>query len=248
MKAEYGGLKRFIREHCTDEVKFVRKHGGDDIFSHISNLAPATEIESPKEDSTFKEGRNESYWKAFSNPNIKKGLLLDSSNGHLIIANNNDLIPETFIRIEKVTQDEYRQMAKDFLEGLDDSKKSEFQQAFSFDDFWPYWSTLLRKYRSDGILKDWLKWRDDNVQNLFEKRLLATKMPSNVIDNAIHELKHSLEKQIKPKRPHDSIHKQPESINESLRSVIHEVIDRMSEEELRRIWLPVGLLSDVVKK
>lgn len=251
MKSEYGGLKRFIRQHCAGEVEWVRKRGGDDIFSHVSNLDLAREISHDKEVSNYKEQRFENPWKVFNNPKIQRALLLNTTNGQLHVANTGEPIPENFILVEKITREENGQIARDFLAELDEDKRNEFSHvlsAFSIDDFWPHWSALLRKYRSDGILKRWLKWNDAKVRDLFESRLRKAQLPDNVVNEAVNTLKHSLEALVKPKPPYEPIERKRESINASLRDAIHAVIDRMSEEQLRLISLPIGLLSDELNR
>ncbi|MDT5061713.1 MAG: hypothetical protein QOH63_2172 [Acidobacteriota bacterium] len=247
MKNEYGGLKRFIRERCAGEVEWVRKKGGDDIFKHVSNLQPAREIESVKEGADYRDERFESPWKVFNNPKIKKGLLLDTTTGQLNVRNDGEPVPENFIPIEKVTQGEHRQMAEDFLAELDESKREEFRQALAFENFWFHWSVLLRRYRNDGVQKKWLKWSDTKIFDLFESRLRLAALPDNIIDNAINILKHSLEQLVRPRQSYDSTSRRLET-NDPLRNIIHLVIDGMSEEELRRIWLPIGLLADALKQ
>src|SRR5207237_9228033 len=38
LKMFFGGLRRFITQYCSDEVVWVEKKGGDDVYVHASKL------------------------------------------------------------------------------------------------------------------------------------------------------------------------------------------------------------------
>jgi hypothetical protein len=247
IKARYGSLRRFIDRYCAEEIKWIGKSGDNDLYTLKSN----TESFGPPDNATTSPSRTEesvnSFWKVFNNPKVKEGLILNTSTGDLGIGNDNEPLPEQFIQVEKVTSEEYRRIAFDFLPKLADSKRSEFRQVLSIDDFWPNWSLLVRKYRRQGVFREWLKWRDDKVCEIFQNRLKG-QVSEPICEQALRNLRDSLQKAPKPTRSKPSTDRSLDKRDGDLRRIIHAAIDKMSDEELRLIRLPVGIVADLLNQ
>jgi hypothetical protein len=247
MKAKYGGLKRFITEYCFDEVIWLRKRGADDIYSRAINTS-LKKIEPPEEFVQVAQDSLESFWRAFSNPNTVYTVVLNKITGELSLKKNDEPVREPFIRVEKVSREEYRQIAWDFLPQLDEAQRIEFRQSLSLDDFWPHWSALINKYKKEGVLDTWLQWRTERIRTIFENRLKLADVTSTVTEQAVNQLtqppkKRPLSHQARATR--DDIEKNIDE--DQLRKIIHTAIDKLSLEELRRIWLPLGIITDILK-
>lgn len=253
IKATYGGIKTFITTYCSEELEWIGKEGGRKDGNDIVALRSSPGLAERPEPATATpsheyESRN-SYWRVFTNPKIKERLILNKFTGDLEIrGDGQEILPEPLMLVEKVTSEEYRQMARAFLPQIeDDTAKSEFIQALSFVDFWPSWSALMSKYRS-GIFKAWLTWRDAKVYEIFQERLKAHDVPELITSKSLTTLKESLHwkpsrtSQPKPPRVYTN------DTNSELREIVHAAIDKMSDTELKLIWLALGVVSDLIKQ
>jgi hypothetical protein len=245
MKRLYGGLKRFIQEYCGDEIVWLRKNGGDDVYGHVAT--EGKEARTSKSSAPQKSEFQDSVWTVFSNPNLERQILLNKETGELIVREPGDSLSEPFVVIEKITREEYREMAWQFLPKLTEPQKNDFRQALSLDNFWPHWSAVLWRHKTDGIFDQWLKWRADQIVNLFEARLARAQIPDNLSSVAVRELKRKPPKPSSLREPRHIGVKNTRDSEGRLRLLVHNAIDRMGEEELRRIWLPLGTLADLLK-
>jgi len=246
MKRTYGGLRKFIEEYCANEVSWVRKNGGDDIYKHISRLSEATNIEPTSNSSTTEQSNPPDYWKAFSNPNTKEVVVLDINGGQLSLGTADSTLREFQISINKISRDEYKEMAWRFLPQVAEPLKNDFRQVLSLDDFWPHWSALMWKYKHQGIFDEWVKWRNREILSIFETRLRLAEISSDIVAKAIAHLRQR-SKKVSPltsTRTTSATRHLPVS---QLRKLIHEAVEKMGDEELRRIWLPLGTLADALK-
>src|SRR6266542_1445398 len=109
IKAEYGGLGAFIRRHCSDQIVWIRKRGGDDIYACKGSEAASAEA-SPRSGDT--------PWQALTHPNSHSDLALDSGSGTFRVVAAGSQMPEGFVLVEHVSRDEHREIARRFLEEL----------------------------------------------------------------------------------------------------------------------------------
>lgn len=248
---ECGGLKRFIENNCKDEVVTVRSPSRLDVYVHVSHIPLGVTLESQRDLRQTSQEQSESIWRVFSNPNLTLEVLVNSKTGHPTISSDGESIPESFIKIDKISREEYRDMAWRFLPVVNESRQAELREALDLEDFWPRWANLVNKNRADGTFERWREWRKEHIIQLFENRLKSANLPEQIIEKASTAFKESQEraprtKQLKP-TGRGEVTKHNTSVY-SLRDIIHSAIDRMSEDELRRIWLPVGIVVDIISK
>ena len=75
IRSRFGGLRRFIADHCGGQVIWINKHGGDDIYVHADSANGAPQPQEPPDP----------VWAAFTNPNYAPTLTIDRSSGTLTI-------------------------------------------------------------------------------------------------------------------------------------------------------------------
>lgn len=248
---EYGGLKRFIENNCKDEVVTVRGRGRLDAYTHVSHTPPGVTSESQRDLLQIPQGESESIWRVFSNPNLPLEVLVNSKTGRPMISSDGESVSESFINIDKISREEYRDMAWEFLPVVNESRQAELRKALDLEDFWPRWAKLVNKNRADGTFERWREWRKEHIIRLFENRLKLANLPDHIIRKASTAFKESQEYVHRMKQPKPTGGGELTKHNSgahSLRDVVHSAIDRMSEDELRRISLPAGIVVDIISK
>lgn len=240
---QFPGLKRFIQAYCADRIVRIGDHGGDDEYQFVpeGETAPTIPLRAPLDP-----------WTVFQYPTADGELYVNITNSNLEVRENSDASSEGFALIPKVTREEHRAIAQAFIERIDESKRWEFQQALVPEHYWPPWSKLVNKlpYKSD-----WNTFRFDRLCELFRVRLrghgLNETLVSAGLNHLLREKKSSSERA--PMTEGSShllrtdFHNAEGSPN-SLRAVIHAAIDGMGDNELRRVWLPLGDVLDALKR
>lgn len=266
----YGGLNKFIRAFCSQDVAFDRA-GEDYIYTLKSEDSDANHTDTPKE-------RQLSVWLAFSNPKNSSPLLVNNLTGELLVGDADDTAAEGYTQLPPLTSDDYRMIARDFLPLVtDEALRDELQQDLLADDFWSTFSGHLREHRE--AFTAWGAWRIQKVLELFRTMLGEAGLSGETVDLAVEHLEQSRVKKPKPPTPQTSrapllkIHptnrppgrgannapsirnytRQPttpeaEAPPSALHTAIHEAINTLSESELRRIWLPIGAILDALNK
>lgn len=247
LKTTYGGLKKFILNHCADSLQWSHKHGQDDIYTHGTEPGRETAIiPSPSRPLTDVE-----LWQAFSKPSSPTVIAVHAETGELTIVPSDSSVDAGFIRIDKISLDEYRSIAQDFLPKINSDVRGQLQNALTARNYWPQWSAVLNRHRSDGIYETWMQWRGEKIIDLLESRLRRVNLPEAIVEGVVRRLT-SYSAKVATRR--NTLH--PDTLHNlasahagvNIREIVHRAVDLMSEEELRRIWLPLGVLIDVTGK
>lgn len=127
-------------------------------------------------------------------------------------------------------------IAREFLQRLSDpALRSRLEGALG-SGIW--WVEFLRISRLEGLDKDWIKFRRARLSEEFERALLAIGVPVSAAAGAWSP------STLRTPRPMTGAGLLPD---EQLRKALQRVVGRLSQEELRRIWLPVGIVIDEVQ-
>jgi hypothetical protein len=249
LKLAYGGLRHFISTYCSESVVRTPTDGGDDVYSLI-------------------DGAESTPWDAFNNPSIAAQLAVHASTGELHVVESETPLPDGCVAVGKLTREDYRDMASRFLEFLPQDARPQFEEALTHDNFWPRWTSVLRHHSSEPVYRDWGSWRLTEITRLFTQRLVDAELSPDVITAATTNLTQSRDKTLLARRqsaPSSQAegrkpdNRMPSRLGEqkdrwtrtdgpSLHDLVHTVIDRMTEDEVRRLWLPVGVVIDAVNQ
>jgi hypothetical protein len=244
LKTEYGGLNRFIRTYCGQEIKFLGKRGVDNLYTHKDSQNTNAPLYTKEAEA----------WKAFSNPKVELVTIIDRHSGKIDVAPSSQTeFKDGWISLGKISPEEYRSMAEDFLTRLPPSSgKEQLQNTLKISDFWPRWSLTLNGLRAEGIFKDWLSFRIQHIADMFEQRLSQLDLSTEVLERARHSFKESRQPVVRQKADWVREPAKREYVDPrqppGFRTVILQSLNSLSDEELRRIWLPVGVLLDVLKR
>ena len=237
MRSQYGGLKQFIYQYCEGQIIWVRKTGADDVYVHISNVNKGN---LPSRDSSSLPLRSgESFWKAFSNPENGRELIIDKHSLQLSVKDVDAPMPEGFSNLEKLSREDHRKIAKDFLSSIESSIEShlklQFEASLKEDDFWPNWTKLVNEHKDDGLYSRWLKWRQEQILKLFQDRVFAIGLSEDKVFQVHRVFKDSGVRTAPSKSTISTV--PPSHFTQSrqgLHDIVHIAIDNMTEDELKK--------------
>ncbi|HEU4711319.1 MAG TPA: hypothetical protein VFS76_07120 [Pyrinomonadaceae bacterium] len=247
LKNEYGGLHKFINRYCREEIAFLGKRGLDNVYAHRNSEHKS----SLSYNSSGSHNSNVDAWRAFTNPKIHLIPLVDIRSGDIDVAlPSQPELKEGWIPIEKISAEEYRLMAQDFVATLPSSEaKNQLQDALTIQDFWPTWSLMVNRHRVGGIFDQWVAFRIAQIREIFTERLSQLNLSEAVFNKALHSFRASRGQVARQKPPQESYKKEsagPRS-TPGVRNVILQAVSDLTDEDLRRIWLPAGVLIDALK-
>lgn len=242
---DYPGLKRFIQTNCAGRVVRVGEQGGDDIYQYVAAGEVPPSAASPHHAPTA--------WEVFQRPGAEGQLGVNPATGELRVASDEPASWGDFKVISSVTPDEHRAIAQEFLETVDDASRLELQQALAQENYWPQWSQLMNQ---KGQYKPtWAGFRFDKLCDLFRARLRAHGMSDALLGTTVENLLQEKREREKPSRESGASvtlarlplgeRKRPSSVD--LRAKVHLIVDSMSDNELRRLWLPLGDVLDALR-
>ena len=241
----YPGLKRFIQTNCAGRVVRVGDHGGDDVYQCVAEGDAPPPAAVPPTIPTA--------WDVFQRPGAEGRLAVNPATGELRVALNEQASLGDFAVIASVTPAEHRTIAQGFVEKVDPVSRLELEQALAQENYWPHWSRLVNQ---KGVYKqDWVTFRFERLCEVFRARLRAHGMNDALIGTG---MEHLLQEKRERERPLKEIaasltsarsplsgRKQPSSAD--IRAMVHAAVDSMGENELRRLWLPLGDVLDALR-
>ena len=244
LKLQFGGLRRFIQDHCSDRVVYVRAQGGDGVYAHLSKAGTKAPSES-------KPTSTPTAWATFVDPNVHSQLAVEPVSGSLHVYVASGKPEEKLIPVRKISIEEHRVIAKEFVPLIPIASQSPFESALSEDAFWPKWTAAFKTLTDREIYTKWMKWRYEKIVGLFEERLRSAGLSDDAVTSAISELQKS--KQVKlasTKSTAAMVSTTPRgSLDYSLlRELAHSVINSMGDGDIRRIWLPLGAVADALQR
>jgi hypothetical protein len=257
-KQRFGGIRRFIDSYCSN-IRVSGKSGMDYVYSHARYL---NESFTPVHDRDV----HVSPWKVFTYPFSEYRLFFNPQDNSLVIIEPSTDIGEGLVEISKVTEDEYRQIAADFLKHESPIEAESLRQVIVQPNFWmPFTNAIKESLGYEGFGK-LISWRLERLKEIFRERLSSKGIDQDKITEVfryLNKVRKGRPNHLKPattainqarlERPGYSSprlrnkHILSESVPIQLRKIIHACVENMSEEQLRQIWLPVGMVMDFAR-
>jgi hypothetical protein len=241
LKSKYGSLRQFIERHCGDEIVWVGKRGADNVYARVG----ANSLDN----NTSESSAGETLWKAFSNPIVELHVILNRNTGDVSVTSSATVPSGEYLPLQKVSKDEYRLMCEQFLPRVSDLEiEAQLKNALAQNDFWPAWSNVVNRYRYKGVFSEWLDFRREHILEILKSRLKALNLsePANErILNSFRQKRHLTS--AAPLRRNEVL-KPDRRPRAGIRRVIGDAITSLSDEDLRRIWLPAGVLIDALRR
>lgn len=229
---EFGArsLREFI-ESNVDGVLVVGRSGMDVVYgtsvSKDNSPAVAAKAE-PVADA----------WRAWVSPNSPYALAFKIANGNPVLIKRAANVPEGHVRIKPTTVEEHRAIARDFLNKVAEPAQDTLRAIVELpdDQWWRRWLAELKKL---GDLTTWNSFRHMRLRELLKDRLA---------DSALGETARSIAAENVGQRSQPRLKKRdrvPQARND-VRAVVAAVIEKMSDDDLRELKLPVGLVLDIL--
>ena len=261
LRASYGGLKHFINRYCSKYVRIAGKYGPDDVYNYFDEFeqdAPAPSQSTPLNSPLPVVAIEETGWKAFSSPSSQAFLWANISVGEMRVAFTEEgLDTNQWKQVPKTTTEDHRLIARNFLLQIEETDRPQFQQILLTQEFWDAWFHGMQSFSHGKYLRHWLSFRFTQICELFLDRLKALNVPEELRLSMLQSLKGSKTKHNVSSVVSASNVLQPMTKTSelpaanfspvSLREAIIKVIHSLSEEELRRVWLPIGAFADAVR-
>jgi len=199
-------------------------------------------------------GKTITFWAAFTNPNRDNRLALDKATMQLVIVPRGKRIQPPFEDLPKVTLEEHRKIAHEFLAQVDLPDRQYFQQIADAPNSWPQWFWHIRNDGGGKYFNAWLNFRTEALRKTFEERLAKLGLDQTAAAPLIDKLLES--KQRKPRQSDPSVgftrssapynrkttSKQTPTSENEIRRLAIIALSEMTVDELRRLWLPLGAI------
>jgi hypothetical protein len=245
---EYGGLRRFIQQHCTDKVRWVGKHGLDDVYAAITGaLSPEEAQPTPAPNA----------WRALTNPTSSFSAFANPKDGALKVLPNQEEPPLGLVLIPKITPQEHRAIAQAFLSKLAPADRGTFEEALSSENYWHRWVRQTNTLEGGKYRSGWIIFRRDQILELLKAKMLAAGIDAPVAELVLQKAQDSKETnplatgaplftrhdgRTRPSLPASRRFRQ-----DDLRRLAHQAIDLMGEDEIRKLRLPLGAVIDALR-
>jgi hypothetical protein len=247
IKLEYGGLQSFIKQHCQGKLFWVGKNGPDDVYTTVQPATPETNLNTSEQISA-------PFWQAFANPERNFIPVINLASGSFASVPNGQTPPAGFVEVKKLTEDEHRTFAKEFLLFVDHQDRAILGPIVSKNNFWPEWSERITVQAFGRYRSKWLTYRFHRILNSLEARLSELGISEQMRLGILEKVKESKDPRRNAERA-EAANRAVSSVAMSqisgnlseLRQLAHKAIDSMGEDELRRLWVPLGAVGDVLK-
>ena len=243
-RLKFGTLRAIVEKLCATTVGIIPPNGpGDVYYVPASMLGSAIAETSPKEAPA-------AFWKAFTTPSSSSTLCFNKESGEFRLKLASD--PESplpWVVVSPATTDEHRKIASDFLVEMAPSDRSAFEDILKSQNFWRPWVDRLRTFEQGKYLKTWATFRFNKLCDLYLQRLKSLAVSDEAAAESLGRLKAlktAAHKQAKPAATGSPV--APPSSGLSLRRLAIAALEAMSDDELRRVWLPLGPVADAIGK
>jgi hypothetical protein len=251
VKAQFGGLRRFVREHGDGQIEFRGNRGGDDVFA-VPGAAPLAGLVAAAASGPMYLRA----WHAITKPGDRDIAAVNASTGEVVVVGANGQVPEGYRRVDGLTEKDYREMARTFVSAIDGANSHELESVISTDgNFWDAWLQAISKA---GLARDWRKWRLQRLEAIVKDKLIAAGVPSEETGAIWSRLREATRKSrtaasasgggVAPQRFDAGARSLATAAGSAsqIRTIAHLTIDRLGESELRDIRFPLGAIADVL--
>ncbi|MEB1182509.1 hypothetical protein VDP30_14090 [Xanthomonas campestris pv. campestris] len=222
-------LRAFIVDNLPG-VGVVGRRGLDPVYGVVSASTPAS--------------KDENLWRIWSSPGSPYALTLSPRDGRLEAIERDGVSSEGLVKLNAPTAEGHRQIARDFLVHQFQGASSEMEPLISNRVHW--WQQWMKEVKKRGLSASWGQFRFHRLLALFRSELANHGVEAEVEDSAIIQLRGSMT----PDGPEMRI-SEPLAASDSLsqlRQIAISAIEKMSEEQLRGMKVPLGSVLDALKQ
>ncbi|HGM4946146.1 hypothetical protein I5T87_08815 [Stenotrophomonas maltophilia] len=221
-------LRSFITDNLPG-IGVVGQRGLDPVYGVTS--------------SSGAESRDENLWRIWASPGSPCSLVISPHDGQLGVVGRTEAAPEGGVKLSAPGVEAHRQIARDFLEHQFQGASSDLEPLIGSGTHW--WQQWMKEVKKRGISASWGQFRFHRLLALFSAELASRGVVGAAEGAAIVQLRGSMQGET------SSIHtSEPQTGSNSLsqlRQIAIGAIERMSEEQLRQLKVPLGSVLDALK-
>ena len=240
VRVRYGTLNRFLQDECKDLLVWETKNGGDDVYRSLVSGKAAS---APPPEAT-----PSTLLRVFTNPSLGQGFVYDGSEGRLRVvpAHEGQAISALFYK-------ELREIAERFVAVLEGDERTQLVAVLELEDYWRAWNGAINEPGFETIKDQWVAFRRGEIERRLRERFQAHDVPASVanemLDQAWQGPKQKSQTRETPPTPPSGTPRLGGSahLETPLREAVKRAVDRMSEQDLRQLWLPAGALYDALR-
>lgn len=239
-------LRDFIRKHASNEIMEISKAGMDIIYGlrSVGQQQPLFETPTgvdgtPKPHNTRAPlGQllaNPRIWKTFASPETPFRLFLAPSTGLIRTLRPGYSPDTTWLEIPRISAEKLLQIAKDYVAELPDAQRQPFYSILEQPKWWLPFFDLTRAL---GLKMRWVSFRRRRIAEEFERSLPTIPtvptlpQPTEGGDESTNRLV--------------VVRTTGAPAESSIKRIAAEVVQRMTESELRSLNLPLGYVIDAM--
>lgn len=228
-------LREFL-ERYAPQLRVVAKSGPDPIYGLGGDQVAVTRAQA--------EPSGPDLWRVWVSPAASYSLVIDKDTGRVRAGVGGQQASEAQVVLEPAPLDIHRALARSFLETITDTALRLELAGYleSEPQWWRRWLQVL--HRNLQALAGWYEHRQRGLQEAFRDALRQAGLGEPQATAALGAIVSS--RQMRPGT------RRPPSVGGAagplrLLEIVHRVTSRMSEQELRCLNLPLGLVLDAVE-
>jgi len=232
-------LRDFIRKYASDEIAEVDKAGMDVVYA-IRSAEQQTLFELPVSESVKPaESRgplgqlltNPRIWKTFASPESPFRIFLVPGNGTIRVLRPGFSPDASWLEIPRISAEKLLQIAKDFISELPESQRGLLLSLLDKPSWWMAYFDLVRTL---GLKTRWVLFRRRRIAEEFERAVPALPTVGAPAQPATTN----------QTTPAQSL--TPAGGDSPMKKIAADVVQRMTDSELRTLNLPLGYVVDAM--
>lgn len=238
LKRQFGGFHAFVTHYCSDAIVRAEKTGGDYWYKLLGN----SDVAGP----TVAVVPSHTVWEAFTNTSIHAVLQVDRRSMKLLVLEEPDKSAD-MMTLQRMTSDDHHSVARGFVARAPSDLQSQLSKILENEDYWPRWKQIINGYPDRRVYFDWMKWRGDQIAALLRKRLSDLGFDEPEVRELVSQVRAKVKRT--PSDRNDHAVQNAETTKSpvlNLANIVRFAVADMPDEELRKLWLPVGVVVDAV--
>jgi hypothetical protein len=234
-------LRDFIRRYASDEITEVDKAGMDVVYA-IRSAEQQTLFESQPVSESIKpaESRgplgqlltNPRIWKTFASPESPFRIFLAPGDGTIRVLRPGYSPDASWLEIPRISAEKLLQIAKDFISELPESQRAPLLSLLDKPSWWMAYFDLVRTL---GLKTRWVMFRRRRIAEEFERSVPALPTVTAAAAQPVSANQTT---------PVQSL--TPAGGDSAMKRIASDVVQRMTDSELRALNLPLGYVVDVL--
>jgi len=256
-----GKLTDFIKLHCANSVIIVDQNHLDYIWALKPNddqLAVPSTAFTPNvqtKENSYTTGyvpESLSAWKVFTRYDKPGKLAVNPALAQIKVLALSDVATPPFVEVRSVSQTEYKNIAFEYISQIDEPDRQHFKSIIESESFNAEWYEKITTWKMGCYAKEWGKFRFERLCSIFIDRLAEIGVIGEEAKRCLNSLKSMKAKVLKDTPAPSIVTRNTRPSSEvsklSIQDILANAIKNLNEDDLRRIWLPVGVVLDAIRR